>query len=302
MLRALQCVLGKRGETSSYIESRSWSALRSLARSRFCFASLAMGLLLSGCVMEAYQPSADRSRATIIDSLRTHYCAEGAWPQALSELVDPSFSSRDESHPFLFDAGGDGLVLLQDGSQPDAHVATLLRPPSCDGRDGDSERNDLVTWASFAIPKGFTRVTSSATNDVNNNGAATRHKRLFELPGKHTFVLANLYGEEFSVSELERLKLSYEQAFPRVFKNVTWIRRGLELHRQSPYTVFIFSADQPEKATNTDQSRWVFVTLVILAGKQLFAMEAAAPLSQQGALESLVELVTASFEYERSCG
>ncbi len=261
--------------------------------------SLVVSLLSSGCVSGMYRPCPNRSRSVIIDSLRMHYCAEGDWPRNLDQFVDSLNSTREQRQGLLFDAGLDRLVLMQAGNQRDTHLVTLLRRPICDGPRGHAEEDDSVTWVSFAIPKEFSRISSSESNGLDNASTAVRGEKLFELPGKHAVMIANLYGDQFSVSELEQLKISYEKTFPRVFRNVEWARRELELQKGLPRTLLIFTADRLEEKLDISEDRWVFVTLAILAGKRLFALEAAAPLSEQETLEKLVELVTASLEFER---
>ncbi len=266
---------------------------------------LVVALFSSGCVVGVYQPCVKRSRSALIDSLQTHYCSQGEWPESFDEpTVSPNCSQEQRralgsaGRVQIFQAGLDGMVLMQEGVQPDRHVVTLLSRPVCDDPQEHAEGGKRVTWVSFAIPSGFTRITPGEPNDSEKANASSRKDKLFELPGKHTVVFANLRDEEFSVSQLEQLKLSYETNFPRVFKNVAWVRRELELNKDRPRTVFVFTADRLETNTNTGEDRWVFVALAMLAGQQLFAVEAAAPLSQQKTLEKLVQLVTDTVEFE----
>jgi hypothetical protein len=268
---------------------------------------LVVFLFASGCVVGIHRSRTDTTRGAIIECLQTHYCAEDEWPHGLDGLIGSRRCSREQKegvtgakHVLLFDAGRDRLVLMQDGIRRDTHLVTLLRRPQCNDAQRHVEGDEPVSWVSFALPREFTRISSSEPTGFDKDSSSTRQQKLFEVPGKRAVVIANLYGDRFSVSELEQLKVSYEKTFPRVFRNLEWIRTDLELKKGLPRSVFIFTADRLEETVDTSEDRWVFVTLAMLAGKQLFALEAAAPLSQQDTFEKLVDLVTDSLEFERT--
>ncbi len=270
---------------------------------------LIIPLFSSACAFKIFQPTANRLRNEIVDSLQTHYCAGYDWPNSMADLFRSrnlsqqqrdALSGAERAH--LVDMGLDTFVVLQDTSQQEIQLVTLLRRPSCNRYENGMDLSKTTTWVSFEIPRQFAtlgHIESSGTD--TNNSAARSRKKLFEAPDKQTSIYAHLYEHEPLAPtrlQLDEGRRVIKRTLPAVFHNIEWIRDSSKLYRRIPRTILIFLADNTAaRGAPEAGQRSVLATLTMRLGEQLFGIDARAPVSQQREIEKLVEGIESSVEF-----